>query len=342
MANLTHSDFHDRGRGNHIENEAAYAAAIVERRKANARKTNERKWFEADSSRIKLIERVRLNAPHNAFMAKMLAAYEEWFSLTPGQEKAVREIFAKKDARKAERVAGDLGSKHIGTVDVRQTFKLTVRSITRREDHPNFVVMVDAEGNVVIYSGSSDSMERHVVMPSKTYRQIRAGDVLTVKAAVKKHTDYHGVKQTEIRNPSVLTVEPGREPEPKPEPEAKAAPEPEPKAETKPKLVNWTEEGVDVVVELKLEQETKGRAWYDNAMAAAATMVPEMRARLLNGLGLPIDVEGDDCAGLAEALWKMRPVEGDEARWRRTVDIAADVLGPERYNRVLAFLKLTA
>lgn len=340
MAKLTHSDFHDRGRGNHIQDEGAYAAAVVERRKHNARKTNLRKWFEADSSREPLIERVRKNAPYSKFMAEMEKAYDEWFALTAGQEKAVREAFARADAKKAERAQKDIGSKHIGTVDVRQTFKLTVRSITRSEDRPNFVVMVEGEGNIVIYRGSSDNMDRQMELPSRTYRQIRAGDVLTVKAAVKKHTEYHGVKQTEIRNPSVLSVvfNPNPEPEPKPEPKAAPAVETKPKS----KIIPWEDDTVAIVVEIKLEQEPKGRAWYDNAMAAAETMAPEVRARFLNALGLPVDVEGDNAAGLADAMWGFRPLDGDEASWRRTVDIAGNVFDAETFARLLAFLKLSA
>jgi hypothetical protein len=179
----------------HIENEAAYEAAIQRRIKLNARKG----WIARDPSRLDLEQRLQAEACRrgkDSFMGKMWDSLEKWGKLSEKQEAAILRIWAddatKRDQRKAERLAADAGSQHIGTVGERRDFTLTIRFVTSFEGMygTTYVTgMNDADGNVVIYKGSTTVGER--------------GETITLKATIKAHGEREGVKQTMISRPKV-------------------------------------------------------------------------------------------------------------------------------------------
>ena len=173
-----------------IENEAAYEAAKEARIKANARIGRSRRWFAEQPDREQLVAFLRTG--RGEFLAKMFDAVEEWGSLTPGQEAAVRKIMTQQAERKAAQAASDATSTWIGEIGKRQVFELT--AVFHSSFETQFGVMhvcgfKDAAGNIVIYEGSSDvSAERGVRVIGK--------------ATVKDHGVREGVKQTIISRPA--------------------------------------------------------------------------------------------------------------------------------------------
>lgn len=146
------------------------------------------------------------------FLIKMSESLREWGSLTATQEKAVREALAKgetikaeREAKRAERAATDAGSQYIGTVGKRDTFLLTVRFVTSIET--TFGTMHvhtfdDGRGNVVVYKGSS--LLGHEI--EGKFEALHRGEVVGIKATVKAHSEYQGVKQTVLSRPKLVTA----------------------------------------------------------------------------------------------------------------------------------------
>lgn len=91
-----------------INDEAAYEAAIARNIRANARKGREARWFAENPEREAMVRRLSLEAYDcpGSFLAKMYENYEEWGTLTAGQEAAVIKIFSQNDERKAAWKAG--------------------------------------------------------------------------------------------------------------------------------------------------------------------------------------------------------------------------------------------
>lgn len=95
-----------------------------------------------------------------------------------------------REARKAEIIAENAASQHIGTVGKREVFTLTINWVKYFEGDFGATYihgLKDAAGNVVIYKGSKCLGEK--------------GATVTVKATVKEHGDREGVKQTIISRP---------------------------------------------------------------------------------------------------------------------------------------------
>lgn len=221
-ANLTFSDFHDRGRGNHIENEAAYAAKRAQNIKDNARKGNEKRWLAGDPTRAALAERLR-KFGNGGFLLKMLAALDEFGALTTGQEAAVRKIFSQDDARREATRAKfrelDAGSRFIGEVKGRVELTLTVRAIAEinREDaFYRIFYLVDPQGNVVGYKGDLG----FIPAAYKAKEPAEKGDTVTLSATVKSHDDKDGVQKTWIHRPRVKSLVKAEQPAQHPETEA--------------------------------------------------------------------------------------------------------------------------
>jgi hypothetical protein len=186
-------------RGNYIENEVAYEAARERNIRANARVGRERRWLAEDATRQQLIVFIDQNGrdddgqPRGTFLGKMAESFEEWGTLTAGQEAAVRKIVADRAEKQAERKAADAQSKHIGTVGERRTFTATVRFATFFDTQfgTTFVTgLNDADGNIIIHKGSA-------VFPSER------GAVVNFVATVKEHGVRDGVNQTIVARPKV-------------------------------------------------------------------------------------------------------------------------------------------
>lgn len=207
-------------RGNFIENEARYAAAIERNIQNNARKTRSAKWlateggkranaflFELDEFEPTYREDGRFEATNPVvkaclgdFWTKMRDSVADWGGLTEGQTNAVLAMIERGEARvaerakaRAERAAKDADmSGWVGIVGERRLFTLTIRMVFEMDGQYGFSylhVMHDADGNVVVYKG--------------TNRLGSMNDTVTVKATVKEHDVRDGVKQTKIARPKI-------------------------------------------------------------------------------------------------------------------------------------------
>jgi hypothetical protein len=195
------------GRGNHIHDERAYAAAVQRRIFENARKSREAKWFSEGEDRPALVARLRAAAERKGgFFLKMAESLEQYGSLSPKQESAIRDIFARDDAKKAEAKARDATSRHIGEIGKRETFLLTVRAVASFESDYGMVyvhVMADATGNIVVHKGASIGEYD----ASETWLPITRGDRITLAATVKTHGERDGALQTVVARPKLKTIE---------------------------------------------------------------------------------------------------------------------------------------
>jgi hypothetical protein len=176
----------------YIQNEMAYEAAIARRIRENARIGRGARWI-AVPENAALIERLlRHPCDDNCFAGKMIAAYHEWNSLSDGQARAVRAMFERIDARRAERAAADAGSQHVGTIGERVVWTLNVRRVVSFETMygtKHVHITNDDAGNVIVYAG--------------TKRIADSGDRVTLKATIKAHGERDGVKQTSIARPKM-------------------------------------------------------------------------------------------------------------------------------------------
>jgi hypothetical protein len=114
-----------------------------------------------------------------------------WGTLSAKQTEAAESCFATIDRLDAARA----NSQHIGTVGDKITLTITVERIIVLESQfgTTFITLArDEQGNTIFYKGRTN-------IGSK-------GDTSTIKAAVKEHTEYSGVKQTVIQRPKLVEV----------------------------------------------------------------------------------------------------------------------------------------
>lgn len=177
-----------------IQDEAAYEAAIRRRIQANARKGKSARWHAEDPTREELVN--WLVQQNGAFAQKMRDSYEEWGTLTEGQERAVRKMRDEGDKRRAAMRAEDQKSVHVGTVGKREVFHLTLQNVSAFEgDYGTtwFHRLKDDAGNVVIYKGSN-----RLALGDRLFER---GDKVTVKATVKSHDRRDDIARTFISRP---------------------------------------------------------------------------------------------------------------------------------------------
>ena len=172
-----------------IEHPDRYDAAVNARIKANASKGRRTRWMAADPTREALVEWLTVTGyDKGGFLQKMLDAYNEWGSLTEGQEAAVRRTRDGQEAKKAEWAAQDAKSVCVGTVGARVEFAgLTILGIFEDEGAYGMTYahkFKDAEGNIFHWKSSAG-------------RIAEKGEIVTVKATVKgHHVSKAGVKST--------------------------------------------------------------------------------------------------------------------------------------------------
>jgi len=186
----------------HIEDEAAYANAVDRKIKENARKGRGARWLKEDPTRNELVEFLFREGSKGGFLGKMFVSYEDWGSLTPGQEAAVRKIMSALAAKNAEYAARDSGSLHVGTVGERSDWTLTIRAVSSFEGDFGLTyiyIMEDDAKNVVVYKGSSRLGDGKNTFAGK-------GSKVTGKATVKCHGDRDGVKQTYLSRPKFTII----------------------------------------------------------------------------------------------------------------------------------------
>lgn len=117
------------------------------------------------------------------------------------------ENVARLEKQAADKAAEIANSRHVGTVGQRRDFALTfVRRAAMPGTYGTFYIQTfaDADGASIVYKGGSPIMQVLSVAECNRLgvgsapRQLQAGDVVKVKATIKSHGDYNGVKQTII------------------------------------------------------------------------------------------------------------------------------------------------
>jgi hypothetical protein len=152
-------------------------------------------WREANSA---LAARLDAYTGTNDFLLSMIERLGYWGTLSEKQAEAAESCFATIARLDAARAT----SQHIGAVGDKVTVTLTINRLVILEGHygTTFIyICEDKSGNTVVYKGTSSTF---AFTPDGGPRG--KGHSLTVKATVKDHTEYQGVKQTLIQRPKVL------------------------------------------------------------------------------------------------------------------------------------------
>ena len=227
----------------HVTHPAAYVEAARARILVNAYKTYRAKNPRADeindfleenhenefygSLLEQLEENGKLSDKQTAIVLKAIDKNAERISAWEAEKKKAHE----KDVK---------NSNHVGTVKKRMDFDLTLIHVSKFEveDPYNYYRTTstryvynfkDADGNVVVYMGSAElaldiCLEGHVNYTKEQQEKyfnlaqqpfdhnesrqvfLKKGGKATIKATVKKHDTYKGVKQTYIQRPVVTAV----------------------------------------------------------------------------------------------------------------------------------------
>ena len=168
--------------------EARKAQIEAERaQRAAQRQEATQAWRDANSA---LVARLQGYTGGNEFLRSMAENLTHWGNLSARQVEATESCFAVIDRLEAARA----NSQHIGAVGDKVTLTITVERIVVLKSQfyaDNYITIArDEQGNAVTYKGRADLGGK--------------GDTVTVKATVKEHTVYNGVKQTVIQRPKVL------------------------------------------------------------------------------------------------------------------------------------------
>ena len=113
----------------------------------------------------------------------------QWGNLTQRQLEAVESCFAVIDRLEAARA----NSQHVGAVGDKVTMTITVERVIvlKTQFGTNYITIArDEQGNAVTYKGRINIGDK--------------GDTNTIKASVKEHTVYNGIKQTAIQRPKII------------------------------------------------------------------------------------------------------------------------------------------
>ena len=176
----------------YVEDELAYNRATEARIKANRTKGGRKRYLATYPDAQAVLDWLAHNAKPG-FLAKMADACEEWGGLSPGQHAAVVKIMTENSARKAEWHARDAASAYVGkrlALDLRVTFVTDFESTYGVTYVHGFA---DAAGNKLVHKGSA-------LGPAK-------GQAIRLKATVKRHEEYKGVRTTYLSRPVVEAME---------------------------------------------------------------------------------------------------------------------------------------
>ena len=144
-------------------------------------------WRDANGA---LVARLTAYEGANEFLKSMAYSLTYWGNLSARQVEAVESCFAVIDRLEAARA----NSQHLGAVGDKVTLTITVeRVIVLKSEFygDNYITIArDEAGNAITYKGKTDIGNK--------------GDTRTIKASIKEHTVYNGVKQTVIQRPKVV------------------------------------------------------------------------------------------------------------------------------------------
>lgn len=153
--------------------------------KATERLEATQAWRDANSA---LVTRLAAYAGTNEFLLSANQNIVQWGKLTDRQVEAVESCFTVIDRQEFARA----NSQFIGEVGDKVTMTITVERIIVLKSEfygDNYITIAhDESGKVITYKGRSD-------IGSK-------GDIVIIKATVKEHTVYNGVKQTVVQRPT--------------------------------------------------------------------------------------------------------------------------------------------
>lgn len=143
------------------------------------------------------------------FLWKMDESFSEWGSWSDNQMAAIRKVIdgmeereAKFAAEKAKRAAA---SEWVGEIGQRSEFDLEVVRVSHFEGQYGFVYvhsMVDGDGNEFVHMGVP-IVDKSI----DSYPQIAKGDRVKIKASIKAHSEYEGVKQSKLSRPVLISIE---------------------------------------------------------------------------------------------------------------------------------------
>lgn len=162
--------------------------AVERAQRAADRQVATQAWRDANSA---LVARLVAYTGTNDFLRGMIQNLADWGNLSTRQAEATESCFAVIDRLEAARANGQF----IGAVGDKVILTITVERIIVLETQfgTNYInIARDEKGNAVTYKGCTDIGGK--------------GDTTTIKASIKEHTVYNGVKQTVLQRPKVLKV----------------------------------------------------------------------------------------------------------------------------------------
>jgi len=193
----------------HIHNPQRYEAAIQARIKMNARMTRKKKWL-ATYNDAKQIEEwlcgyytcdesdLMPYRPNSKFLDSMMEDLQEWGQLTERQTEAVRNAYHKSiDNEKKYAVeckAKNEKVEFVGDIKERREFILTVKHVHEFCSQWGVVfinICEDQKGNPIVCKGGFNWEDR-------------INTTIKIKATIKAHDIYKGLKQTVINRPKIL------------------------------------------------------------------------------------------------------------------------------------------
>ena len=142
-------------------------------------------WRDANSA---LVARLAAYAGTNEFLLSANQNIAQWGKLTDRQLEAVESCFAVIDRQEFARA----NSQFIGNVGDKVTMTITVERIIVLKSEfygDNYITIAhDEAGNVYTYKGKTNIGAK--------------GETNTIKASIKAHVEYKGVKQTVVQRPT--------------------------------------------------------------------------------------------------------------------------------------------
>ena len=143
-------------------------------------------WRNVNSA---VVARLEAYEGTNDFLHISAINLAQWGNLTQRQLEAVESCFAVIDRLEAARA----NSQHVGAVGDKVTMTITVERVIvlKTQFGTNYITIArDEQGNAVTYKGQINIGDK--------------GDTNTIKASVKEHTVYNGIKQTAIQRPKII------------------------------------------------------------------------------------------------------------------------------------------
>lgn len=166
---------------------ARQAQAAAERAQRQAERIEATQaWRDANSA---VVARLEAYEGTNDFLRSSAMNLAHWGNLTQRQLEAVESCFAVIDRIEAARA----NSQHIGHVGDKVTLTITVERVIVLDTQfgTNYITIArDEQGNAITYKGRTNIGDK--------------AETNTIKASVKEHTVYNGIKQTVIQRPKII------------------------------------------------------------------------------------------------------------------------------------------